>query len=165
MKRIHVKNGVVDTIVLNEQNSSKKPASFVVSDDAEVFAGYISNGNGTFTAPIKPSPTKSELEKHLANKRWEVETGGIIVNTMPIPTDDRAKILIEGAAAALSDNDTTKFKAGDNWIDINGSTIRILLAAITAHVQACFAKEADLSGLIHKGDITTYDEIESADWP
>ncbi len=165
MKRINVINGIVDVIEMNITNEPSHTHPFVVSDDVEVFGGYISNGDGTFTAPKKPSPTKRELEKHLANKRWEVETGGIVVNTMPIPTDDRAKILIEGAAAALGDNDTTKFKAGDNWIDINGSTIRILLAAITAHVQACFAKEADLSGLIHKGDITTYDEIESADWP
>lgn len=114
---------------------------------------------------IPPIPTKSELEEYLANKRWEVEIGGIVVSNMPIPTDDRAKILIEGAAAALGDNDTTKFKAGDNWIDINGATIRTLLTAITAHVQACFAKEAELSGLIHTADITTYDEIEAANWP
>lgn len=112
-----------------------------------------------------PEPTKNELKNYLENKRWQVETGGITYNGLIIPTDDRAKILIEGAAATLSDSDEAKFKAGSNWIDINGETIRLLLLAITQHVQACFAKEAELFGLIEDEEIANFSEIDNANWP
>ena len=55
MKRVHVKNGLVDNIELNIKDESAKPNSYIVADDVEVFGGFTDNGDGSFTAPT-PDP-------------------------------------------------------------------------------------------------------------
>lgn len=123
----------------------------------------------SFSPPLlasEPAATTDELRGHLADKRWQVETGGITWNAMPIATDDRAKTLIEGAASSLGDTDSVKFKvAAGTWVDVTGAQLRAIRDAIAAHVQACFAKEAELDAAISAGTITTTAEIDAAAWP
>lgn len=61
MKRIHVKNGLVDAVELHVADASDQPGSYVVADDLEVFRGYADNGDGTFTAPDAPAPTRDDV--------------------------------------------------------------------------------------------------------
>lgn len=119
--------------------------------------------------PLAPAPTKSDLENYLAQKRWEIETGGTVFNGMTIPTDDRAKILLEGAAEDLTDTETTSFKVNGQWATLSGLTMRAVRNAMRAHIKACFAKEAEISSLINSDDpniqITTKAQIDAANWP
>lgn len=61
MKRINVVNGVVDVIELNLSIEASSTHPFVVDDATEVFAGYISNGDGTFTPPAAAAPTNTDV--------------------------------------------------------------------------------------------------------
>lgn len=71
MKRIHVKNGLVDSIELNITDLSTQQGSYVVADDVEVFAKYTDNGNETFTAPTKPEAPPHSVSKYTIITRLE----------------------------------------------------------------------------------------------
>ncbi|MCX5496423.1 hypothetical protein OSH11_17080, partial [Kaistia dalseonensis] len=61
-----------------------------------------------WAAPVAPAgpPTKAELMAYAADKRWRVETGGIVVDGAVIRTDDKSQSRVSGAALlAFSDPD------------------------------------------------------------
>ena len=55
MKRVYVKNGVVDSIELNITDLSTQQGSYVAEDAVEVFAGY-SDSNGVLRPLRLQSP-------------------------------------------------------------------------------------------------------------
>ena len=121
---------------------------------------------GDVSAQAKPSASKSELVAYAAKKRWKVETGGIAVNGIAVPTHDRSKLLILGGAQTLADDATTPFIAnGVNHGSLTGAQFRVVNAAIVAHVQATFATLADVLTAIADGRITTVAGIDAAAWP
>lgn len=114
-----------------------------------------------------PVPLKERLSAYVADKRWQVETGGIVVGGLPVATDDRSKIMIIGARVkAAADGDfTTEWKTQAGFVSIDASTIVAISDAVLAHVDACFAAEAVVLAAIEAGTITTTAEIDTADWP
>ncbi|MDU8502973.1 hypothetical protein RYB01_27840, partial [Pseudomonas syringae] len=48
-------------------------------------------------ANLRSAALKSSLLVYAADKRWRVETGGIVVGGMSVATDDRSKLMITGA--------------------------------------------------------------------
>lgn len=166
----------MEAVFTNEENTQIKwtneqgqvwsvPYPLVDGEIPRAVQEWLDQGN-SIVPYVTPTPTKEQLRSALADKRWRVETGGITWNGSPLSTDDRAKTLISGAASAMADGDTFKFKvAAGVWIDITGIQVRAMRDAITAHVQACFDKEAELDADITSGTITTLDQIEAAAWP
>jgi Domain of unknown function (DUF4376) len=108
---------------------------------------------------------KDELGTYLDNKRWQVETGGIVVNGLAVPTNDRTKTLIEGAAATLGDADTIDYEHPNEWVSLTGLQLRQMRDAISAHVQATFTLKRQLSADIESGAITTTAQVDAANWP
>jgi hypothetical protein len=72
MKRINVLDGVVDFIEIDVSEEQSKTHPFVIDDDVEVFAGYISNGDGTFTAPATPPATIDEIKAEAGRRIIEI---------------------------------------------------------------------------------------------
>jgi hypothetical protein len=116
----------------------------------------------------KPEPQPVDLVAYAAQKRWEVETGGIMVAGVPVATDDRSKIMIIGARvkADADANFTTQWKlpSGD-FLTIDAATLIAISDAVLAHVDACFAVEATVLAGIAAGTITTTANIDAAAWP
>ena len=111
-------------------------------------------------------PSIEALHTYAAQKRYEIEVGGIVVNGLQVPTDDRAKTLIEGGASTLSDTDEIDFFAPDiGWTKLTGVQIRGMQASIAAHVQACFSKSKEISDKIDNGTIIKTAQIDAEDWP
>jgi len=136
----------------------------VIDSDGQIASEvklWISEGNTV--APYVAPPV--DLRAYAADKRWRVETGGIPFGGMVIPSDDRAKTLIMGAANAMADAATAPFVIGSSAVTFTGSQFKAAHAAIVAHVQACFAKQAELLAAINAGTITTTQQIDSAAWP
>ena len=107
-----------------------------------------------------------QLVAYAATKRWQKEVGGIVVNGIPVPTDDRAKLLILGAAQTLADNASAPFVSGGvNYGTLTGVQFRALNAAIVAHVQASFVALADVLSGIKAGSVTTTGQVDAAKWP
>lgn len=108
----------------------------------------------------------TQLKRYAAAKRYEAENGGVSVNGIAVPTNDRAKLLILGAASSLADDDATPFIAnGVNYGATTGVQFRAINTAIIGHVQASFAVLADVMVGIDAGSITTPEQIDAAPWP
>lgn len=107
------------------------------------------------------------LHDYAADKRWRVETGGITVGGVPVATDRESQSLITGAHAYVQINPgvTIKYKSGAGFIDLDAATVTAVATAVAAHVQACFAAEADLSAAITDGTITTTRQVDDWPWP
>ena len=111
--------------------------------------------------------TVAELKAYAAQKRWQVEAGGIVVAGVAVATDDRSMALINGTVGYLDDGGTgpIKFKAASGWVDVDAATILAIKQAIGAHIQACFAAEAAVDAAIDAGTITSIAAIDAWTWP
>lgn len=118
-------------------------------------------------AVLEPYGLWIDLAAYAADKRWRVETGGIVVAGAPIATDDRSKTMIMGARIkADADPDyTVGWKTADGFVTLNASQIVAISDAVLAHVDACFEAEAAVLSGIDAGNIATIAEINAFDWP
>ncbi|WP_296076625.1 DUF4376 domain-containing protein [uncultured Agrobacterium sp.] len=134
---------------------------------------------GTIPYPLKPGAnfemkdggwvatvlSKDELIDYSSNKRWEKENGGFEVGNMHIATDDRSKTMITGARVK-ADNDpsfTIPWKTPDGtFTRINATQIIAISNAMLDHVAACFDTEELVASQIMSGNITTFEQIETA---
>jgi hypothetical protein len=122
--------------------------------------------NGTtFAQPAPDSYSKDQLLAHAHAKRWHKENGGTELDGMPISTDDRSKILIDGQriAAEADSSWTTIWHGADGKLyPVNATKMIAISDALNAHVRACFTTYARLSDDIAAGKITTLKQIEAA---
>lgn len=122
-------------------------------------------------ADESPLLSAAELKAYAAQKRWNVEVGGIAVEiapgaSVPVPTDDRAKLLILGAAQTLAPEATSPLVIGGVvYGTLTGAHFQALNAAVVAHVQATFPVLAGVLAAIEAGTITTLAQIDAAAWP
>ena len=127
------------------------------------------------TGDMRPM-TAEELDAHLnppkiidagvvADRRYAVEVGGITLQGLPINTDDRSKLLINGAAleATLDPAYTMRWKTPAGFVDLTGAQVIGVARAVRAHVQACFDREAELLAALDNGTLT--EEALATFWP
>lgn len=86
----------------------------------------------------------------LAAKRWEVETGGIVLDGVAIRTDRESQGLVLGAKALakIEPDEPVRFKGASGWVDLTSSQVIAIAAAVGRHVRACFRREGELAALI-----------------
>lgn len=89
----------------------------------------------------------------IAERRWRVETAGLTVDGLAIATDDRSKLLINGAAveAMLDPSYQMQWKTPSGFVELTASQVLAVARAVRAHVQACFDREADLLAQLDAG--------------
>ena len=150
------------------------PTAHPLVEQAYFAGGYIIDEDvQEETEPEPEPPTVQELLDYLGRKRVEVEEGGIVFNGITVATD-RAHSQVKLTAAYIKAVNDPSFKI-TNWKiapgvfipEIDANTIIAMGDAVTAHIQACFNKEAELAAKITADppQITTYQEIDEADWP
>lgn len=104
-----------------------------------------------------PAPAVS-LYDVAAAARYDAEISGISLNGTPILTDRQSQALINGAVS-LCERDPTRlirFKTGSNvFVTLDATTVFAIGVAVGGHVQACFAREAEVSAEIAAGTLTT----------
>ncbi len=132
--------------------------------DSTVQQGWVYDGKGGFAVPPPPPPpTADVLRTYAAAARFAKETGGITVGNAPIATDRDSQAMITGmwATAQMNPAITVQFKsAGGGFATINAAQIQSIAAAVSAHVQACFAAEGQIDAAITAGTITTTAQID-----
>jgi hypothetical protein len=119
----------------------------------------------TFVSTYDPLPdTKAAKLAELAEYRWERETGGITVNGLPVYTDDRSKLLLNGAR---SRGQGARWKTTAGFVHLTAEEVEALAQAVAAHVQACFDREAELTEQIEA--LTDWQAVAAFDittgWP
>lgn len=134
--------------------------------DRALRAAWVATGN---VVTIDPGMLLVALMRHGAEQRWKAETGGTTIDLgggpIPIPTDDRAKLLLLGAASGMADADTAPFVTAAGTVVLTGAQFKAIFAAILAHVSACFDAQAKLNAEIKSGKITTIAEVEAWVFP
>lgn len=130
--------------------------------------------DGEFLPPLDSAPPtdaerKAGLIAYLKDRRWRVENAGIVVDGIPIATDDRSKMMLIGsrlAAMAAPETYTTPWAALDGTTHQFDAVQMIAVSdAALAHVQACFTLQGALWADISAGTVTSIQEIDAAAWP
>lgn len=131
----------------------------------EVESGTVGEGwaysDGIFTPP---PPVPVNLSDYAANLRYEKETGGIAINGIAVATDRASQAMLTGAVlrAQMDSNVTVKWKTVAGFVELSAAQIIAIGTAVGNHVEACFAKEADVAAGIAIGTITTTGQIDAA---
>lgn len=142
------------------------PTGLLVMAEADTF--YEIGGtyrDGVYTPPPRPEPPPLDLLAYAAQRRWQKEVGGIVVNGVPIATDDRSKTMIIGSrlAADADPNWSAQWVANDGHVyPINAAAIIAISDAVQAHVNACFTTFVAVKADIDSGVITTTEQIDAA---
>jgi len=177
--------GTLFRIVNSDLPAGKTAAGLgVLEVDATIAAGYrqdFSQGSETargwqivdgVARPILaaiPGPTVESLSSRLAQRRWEEETGGVDFASINVATDDRSKLMLLGAAdqARRDSGFTTRWKTDAGWIELNATQLVAAADAVRAHVQACFAREAELADQlqVEGADLTALQSAIEQFWP
>lgn len=115
--------------------------------------------------PLSAEGQRAALIAYASNKRWQIETGGVTVSGIAVPTDDRAKLLFLGAAQSMADGSSAPLVVnGVNYGTLPKVTFQAINSAVIAHVQKSFASLATVLAAINAGTITTTDQINAASW-
>ncbi|MFG0553978.1 DUF4376 domain-containing protein [Pseudomonas sp. yb_9] len=117
------------------------------------------------SAPVPGPSAEPDWLSLIAARRYQAEIGGIELAGLPIATDDRSKLLINGAAAraARDSGYTLKWKTEEGFIDLPADQVLAMADAVADHVQACFDREAELQAAVADGSITA--EMLEQGWP
>ena len=101
----------------------------------------------------------------IAARRYKAEVGGITISGLQVNTDDRSKLLINGAAleATFDPEYVMQWKAGDGFVQLTSAQVIGIARAVRAHVQACFDREAELLAELEAGTLTN--ELLEQGWP
>ena len=183
MKLARSENGVVVEVVTCpdiipvlvegvQQLRSSQPSDFFHPDlgfeavASDVETGWLRHESGFVPPPdpeIDPEEIKATLKSYAAAKRYDVETGGLVVNAMSIATDRQSQAMISGAYNLVTATpQSVQFKTGTGFVTLTPEDVTTIALAVGQHVQACFAKEAEVVEAIDSGTITTSGEIDAA---
>lgn len=101
----------------------------------------------------------------IAARRYKAEVGGITLAGLQVNTDDRSKLLIQGAAleSTLDPGYTMQWKTPGGFVELGGAEVLQVARAVRAHVQACFDREAELLQALADGVLTN--EMLDEGWP
>lgn len=111
--------------------------------------------------------TAVELRSYASARKRSAETGGITISGMTIATDRESQGMI-ASAYTLMQRDPARviqWKTETGFVSVDATVMTVIADAVADHVQACFAKEAEISGLIDSGEIVSFEEIDAANWP
>lgn len=139
---------------VNESTGSVR----MINDKSDLLPGEkLSN-----SPEVTPSEDYAAL---IAQRRYEAETGGMQYAGLFIETDDRSKLLINGAAleATMDPAYSVRWKTSEGFVTFNSHQAIGLARAVRAHVQACFDREAELLEEVADG---TFDRAHlDTGWP
>lgn len=135
----------------------------------ELFAMSSGVVSQIFKTQAVAMPSKQALAEYAADKRWRVETGGCPWNGRIISTDrdSQSKLIAElvalGAGLRI---DSSPWKFGDgSFANLSNAAMGSVILAAQTHISGSFAYEAAVLNAISAGTISTFDEIETGDWP
>ena len=151
-----------------ELGTNKKWGAEVFTLDTERKVVQVARKQVAMTAADKAARDALVAEhwaSQIAARRYDAEVAGTVVGGMPIATDDRSKLLINGAAlrANRSSDYVLRWKTSDGFVDLTADQVLAVADAVSEHVQACFDREDVLTDAVATGMMTT--EMLEEGWP
>lgn len=111
------------------------------------------------------TPAGETLRAYAAAKRYQVETGGTVVDGVAIATDRQSQSMLSSALAYLQQQPegVVRWKTPSGvFVDLDLAALTAAAMGVAAHVQRCFAREAEAVAGIAAGTISTTAEIDAA---
>lgn len=137
------------------------PAPLAVAIRAAMAADPLS-----IAAYVAPLVTQADLLAHAAKARWQKEAGGIVVDGVPIPTDERTQgVLTAAYASAMADAgfQVPDWKLGPGvYTTLSNAQVIAIANAVRVHVQGCFTTNKQVDQAIAAGSLTTFAAIDAA---
>ncbi|SIP96475.1 DUF4376 domain-containing protein [Bosea sp. TND4EK4] len=129
-----------------------------VADNAEI--GWVDIA-GEFVRPRAPS---LDLIAYAAERRWQLEIGGITAAGQTIDTSRASQAMIAGAdaLAQVDPEEPVDFKAASGWVTLDAATLHAIALAVGRHVRGLFRREREIAEAIAAGTITSTAEIDAA---
>jgi len=154
--------------VSGELGTNKKWGAEVLTLDNERQVVLVTRKQVAMTAAEKAardSAIAAEWAGRIAARRFQAETGGVIVEGIQVNTERDSQSLLTGAAfaASLDPGYHIKWKAATGFVDLTGEQILGIASQVRAFVQACFSREAELLGAVADGSITV--QMLEEGWP
>lgn len=108
---------------------------------------------------------KAEKLQHLADRRWEIETGGIVVGELSVDSGRDTQDRVDQIVKAYDDGDisgTVLFKLAPGiHVEIDVETLRAIKRAGAQHIQACFRREGELAAaILAANDLAALESID-----
>lgn len=146
------------------------PISFepppTLQDGETLEAGGLRRDGGRIVREwaVIPAPL-SDWPAVIADRRYQAEIAGCDVAGMRVDTDDRSKLLINGAVveAMLDPAYTLAWKTSAGVVPLTGEQVIGVGRAVRAHVQACFDRESELMTALAAGTFTP--DMLDQGWP
>ena len=130
--------------------------------------GYLTPGEWAALHP-PPAPTfnerKAAKRDEIAAARYAAEAGGCTVDGVTIATDRGSQSLLTAAVvtARLDPEFSTRWKCADGrFVTLDAMQLRAIGDAVIEHVEACFAREAELVELIDAAQ--TDEDLAAIKW-
>lgn len=109
---------------------------------------------------------KARLRAYAAQRRWEIETGGITLDGgARIATAGYSQRKIAEAKTAFDNGTLTgaiQFKGENGWFAADSAIMTSVYEAVVAHVQAGYAVEKTICDGIEAGTITDEASVDAA---
>jgi hypothetical protein len=136
----------------------------IYADDIALF-NSITEAGTIYSTPATDEAKQAKLAE-LAAARYAEEVGGIVLDGMPVRTDERTRsLLASGMAEVRNDPNFTvqNWKLGTGqFIDLDAAQITAIYESVEAHIAAVFAKERTLSNQVVAA--TTQAELDAINW-
>ena len=145
-----------------------------IESEQELAGVLIANGTRLppwlLAAPsfIQPTPdtySKDQLKAYSADARWRKNSGGIVVNGIPFPTDSLALGALNSAFIYTTDKQENAFswKLEDGtFITLDTQGVKDLQNAVSQFGQDCYACEDATVDKIDAGTVTDLAAIDAA---
>jgi len=134
--------------------------SLIVLDDG---------ASGAIPSPEEIAAARAALDAGLlptyaAKKRWDVETGGITVSGATVDTSRESQAMITGAHSFALANPAAviSYKSASGFVTLDAAAMVAVATAVGQHVQACFAREAEVVAAVAAETVTSRAAIDAA---
>jgi hypothetical protein len=143
-----IENGIVTNVAVA---AAPLADNWIPAGSASI--GWSWDGEAFAPPPGPPFPeAQTQALQDLASRRYQAESAGTTFAGFPLATDPVSQAKITAAyvkASADADYTIPSWKFGPGiFAPLDAATIIAAANAMEAHVQACFANEAALSGQI-----------------
>lgn len=138
--------------------------AMLVEVSSSVKEGWVRDGDG-FVVPVVAPPLAEHLIAYAAQRRYEVEIGGMDFEGTRVATDQNSQTKVLGARiAAVADPSfaTPWFGEDGSSVALDAAALVALSNAMLAHVQGSFVTRETVNTQIAAGTITTLAEIDAA---
>lgn len=151
-----VPDGVTPVFDIQEARYSSRPTVYGWADGGIELKPYMQQ----VEEDIFWDAFKEELKSRASHKRWEVETGGVVIGDgegavlVGSTIEDQNRITSLVANARMAGVESVDFKAKSGFTELSVEDVEGVAATIALHVQDCFSWERTMHETIDALELT-----------